>query len=146
MQSNVVSLPLSNFKLNSTAKREFQTSTYDEAEQQFITLLELEDLDKKLAAQPEIAASFEEVLEQATQVAYQAGSGDVDAAHRFLQRVLYRINRLNLFWYDDLRNYTNERSYYLQKIRDRIESSLTKFSQGTSAADDNTLVRVKRQS
>src|ERR1044072_7243286 len=31
-------------------------------------------------------------------------------------------------------------------IRDRIESSLTKFSQGTSAADDITLVIVKRQS
>ena len=30
-------------------------------------------------------------------------------------------------------------------IRDRIESSLTKFAQGTSAADDITLVIVKRQ-
>jgi len=30
-------------------------------------------------------------------------------------------------------------------IRDRIESSLTKFSQGTSASDDITLVIVKRQ-
>lgn len=30
-------------------------------------------------------------------------------------------------------------------IRDRIESALTKFSQGTSAADDITLVIVKRQ-
>src|SRR5687767_5658473 len=31
-------------------------------------------------------------------------------------------------------------------IRDRIESALTKFAQGTSAADDITLVIVKRQS
>jgi serine phosphatase RsbU (regulator of sigma subunit) len=31
-------------------------------------------------------------------------------------------------------------------IRDRIESSLTKFAQGTSAADDITLVIVKRES
>ena len=30
-------------------------------------------------------------------------------------------------------------------IRDRIESALTKFSQGTQAADDITLVIVKRQ-
>ena len=30
-------------------------------------------------------------------------------------------------------------------IRDRIESSLTKFSQGTAASDDITLVIVKRQ-
>ena len=31
-------------------------------------------------------------------------------------------------------------------LRDRIESALTKFSQGTQAADDITLVIVKRQS
>ena len=30
-------------------------------------------------------------------------------------------------------------------VRDRIESALTKFSQGTQAADDITLVIVKRQ-
>ena len=30
-------------------------------------------------------------------------------------------------------------------IRDRIESALTKFAQGTRAADDITLVIVKRQ-
>ena len=34
---------------------------------------------------------------------------------------------------------------YFAGIRDRIESSLTKFAQGTSAADDITLVIVKRQ-
>lgn len=122
MQSNVVSLPLTDFKVNSTAGRQSQSSIYKEAEQQFVTLLELEDLDKKLAARPEIAAKFESAIADAIQVAYEGASGDRNAAHLFLQRVLYRINRLNLFWYDDLRRYTNERSYYLQKIRDRIES------------------------
>src|SRR6266851_3072589 len=34
---------------------------------------------------------------------------------------------------------------YAAGIRDRIESALTKFAQGTSAADDITLVIVKRQ-
>ena len=43
------------------------------------------------------------------------------AAHLFLQRVLYKINRMVLFWYDDLRNYTNERSIWLANLRDRIE-------------------------
>lgn len=122
MQSNVVNLPLTNFKVNITAERQAEFN-YDEAERQFITLLELEDLDKKVAAQPEIAADFERAIAPAIQVAYKAASGDSDAAHRFLQRVLYRINRLNLFWYDDLRHYSNERSYYLQKIRDRIEEA-----------------------
>jgi uncharacterized transporter YbjL len=30
---------------------------------------------------------------------------DADAAHLFIQRVLYRINRLCLFWFDSLHNY-----------------------------------------
>ncbi len=53
--------------------------------------------------------------------AHDSEPKDTDAAHLFLQRILYRINRLNLFWYDDLRHYKNERSVYLQWIRDRIE-------------------------
>ncbi|WP_404790196.1 iron-containing redox enzyme family protein [Altericista sp. CCNU0014] len=47
----------------------------------------------------------------------------METAHLFLQRVLYWINRLNLFWYDDLARYTNERSVYLQRWRDRIEAA-----------------------
>jgi hypothetical protein len=40
-----------------------------------------------------------------------------------LQRVLYRINRLKLFWFDDLNNYDNERSAYLHQLRDRVEQA-----------------------
>ncbi|WIA10760.1 hypothetical protein OEZ85_010929 [Tetradesmus obliquus] len=47
---------------------------------------------------------------------------DVTAAHSFLQRLLYKINRLNHFWYDDLRNYENERSTWLATLRERIEA------------------------
>ena len=50
-----------------------------------------------------------------------AEEGDDGAAHLFLQRTLYRINRLKLFWYDDLARYDNERSNYLRSVRDRIE-------------------------
>ncbi|MBD2185428.1 iron-containing redox enzyme family protein [Aerosakkonema funiforme] len=121
MQSNVVSLPLTEFKLNKIIEQQAQVFKYDEAEQQFITLLYLENLDKKLAAQPEISVNFERAIAHAIEIAYKGESGDNDAAHLFLQRVLYRINRINLFWYDDLRHYTNERSYYLQKIRNQIE-------------------------
>ena len=115
MQSNVVEMPLTSWK------EQLQAVDYDEAEQQFVTLLELEDLDTKLEIQPEIAENFESILDGAIQVAYQEAPGDKEGAHRFLQRVLYRINRLKLFWYDDLRNYTNERSGYLRIVRDRIE-------------------------
>lgn len=116
MQSNVVHMPQISWN------EQLQAVDYHEAEQQFVTLLQLEDLDKKLEIQPELAKNFERVLDHAIQVAYQEAPGDSESAHRFLQRVLYRINRLKLFWYDDLRNYTNERSGYLRIVRDRIES------------------------
>jgi len=96
------------------------TQYYAQAEQQFIQLLEMEDLDRKLTAQSQIATEFEQAIATAIETAYLEVPSD-DAAHLFLQRVLYRINRLKLFWYDDLRRYTNERSLYLRKVRDRIE-------------------------
>jgi hypothetical protein len=63
---------------------------------------------------------FETALSLALKEAYQQPQGS-EAAHLFVQRVLYRINRLNLFWYDDLSHYANERSPYLHQIRDQIE-------------------------
>ncbi|AFZ32935.1 hypothetical protein Glo7428_4495 [Gloeocapsa sp. PCC 7428] len=96
-------------------------TVYTDAEQQLTQLLDMIDLDEKLASQPELASQFEASLDRAIQDAYHTDSHDA-AAHRFLQRVLYRINRLKLFWYDDLRHYTNERSAYLRSVRDRIEA------------------------
>ncbi len=108
MQSNIV-IPITDI------------INYDEAEQHFINLLDLEDLDSKLDVQPELASIVDKAIAQAIENAYSGASGD-DEAHLFLQRVLYRINRLQLFWYDDLRHYTNERSPYLNKVRDQIET------------------------
>lgn len=106
----------------STPTNQLTAINYDEAEQQFIKLLEMEDLDKNLGTQPEIVSNFERAIATALKDAYEGESGS-DAAHRFLQRVLYRINRLKLFWYDDLRRYTNERSAYLRTVRDQIEEA-----------------------
>ena len=108
MQSNIVS-PIAD------------TINYDEAEQQFINLLDLENLDSKLESQPELASIVDNVIAQAIKNAFSGAASD-DEAHLFLQRILYRINRLQLFWYDDLRHYTNERSPYLNKVRDTIET------------------------
>jgi hypothetical protein len=96
---------------------------YTEAEQQFIQLLTLENLDRQVNSQPELVGNLEVAIAQALNKAYTENSPreDVDAAHLFLQRILYRINRLNLFWYDDLGQYQNERSFYLQWLRDRLE-------------------------
>ena len=108
MQSNIVT-PIAD------------TINYDEAEQQFINLLDLEELDSKLESQPELASIVDNAIAQAIENAFSGAASD-DGAHLFLQRILYRINRLQLFWYDDLRHYTNERSPYLNKVRDTIET------------------------
>jgi hypothetical protein len=113
---------IANAERKNTQIEETINTNYDRAERQFVDLLATEGLDKKLEAKPELKGEFESTLSGAIRAAYQDGAGD-DAAHLFLQRVLYRINRLNLFWYDDLRHYVNERSFYLYKVRDQIESA-----------------------
>lgn len=96
--------------------------SYDIAETQFETLLGTEALDKNLSMLHPITQGFERVLEHALITAYQDGP-DSESAHQFLQRILYKINRLKLFWYDDLKCYENERSLYIQSIRDQIEEA-----------------------
>ena len=109
MQSNLVKFPSVKTGDKSTQTKERAATKYDRAEQQFIRLLATEDLDNQLNAETIDANEFERTLFSAIRAAYQNGYGNKEA-HRFLQRILYRINRLKLFWYDDLRNYTNERS------------------------------------
>ena len=101
-----------------------ETPNYSEAEHEFLKLLEIENLDQQIKESPSIVNEFEAALATALNAAYthtDTQTGE-PAAQLFLQRVLYRINRLNLFWYDDLQHYKNERSFYLQWVRDRIET------------------------
>lgn len=95
--------------------------SYEQAEQQFTRLIELDHLDQEIRSRPTVVQFFESTLTDALDAAY--GDNRDDKAHLFLQRILYRINRLKFFWYDDLRNYTNERSPYLQQVRDQIETA-----------------------
>ncbi|MEB3338702.1 MAG: iron-containing redox enzyme family protein [Leptolyngbyaceae bacterium] len=125
MQSNVL-MSLKDFsgtpKLSQDSlKNALGVPSYLNAEHQLIQFLETEDLDAQVTAQPSLIQDFAATLEAALGAAY-GSEGGCEAAHQFLQRVLYRINRLKLFWYDDLRHYTNERSPYLHQIRDQIES------------------------
>ncbi len=103
-------------------KDQLTASEYIQTEQEFAALVELVDLDQRLLDQPSIVSHFEVALATAIAAAYEH-SPSSEPAHSFLQRVLYRINRLKLFWYDDLRHYTNERSPYLQQVRDQIEAA-----------------------
>lgn len=118
MQNTIEILPSSESR--SLSKKQPVLPNYEAAERQFVDLLEVEDLDKTVATKPLLVSDFESAIAVALRSAYQEPNGS-EAAHSFLQRVLYRINRLNLFWYDDLRRYDNERSHYLRSVRDRIE-------------------------
>lgn len=122
MHSNLVMLPIAFAEGKSRQSEERTAIDYKSTEQQFTELLATDNLDKKLDTVAQIVNEFETALSAAISSAYQSDSGD-DQAHTFLMRILYRINRLNLFWYDDLRNYSNERSLYLSKVREQIEEA-----------------------
>jgi hypothetical protein len=96
---------------------------YVRAEQQLTVLLATDSLDSEVRRKPEIVSDFEEAITVAVNDAYcpHPKGEKAEAAHLFLQRVLYRINRLNLFWYDDLQHYKNERSLYLGWCSGQIE-------------------------
>jgi len=91
---------------------------YKNAEQDFVALLDEIDLDLKISVDPRIGKILQEKFHDALDVAFSVG--DV-GAHLFIQRCLYRVNRLKLFWYDQLHNYSNENSRYLFDIRTLIE-------------------------
>ena len=108
-----------------------QQDDFEEAEQQFHQLLTWENLDEQVKLQPELVKDLEIAIATATKIAYpkitygeaeQEKTAESEIAARFLQRILYRLNRLNLFWYDDLRNYQNEHSFYLKSLVEQIES------------------------
>jgi hypothetical protein len=121
MQMNMVALETERI-IPEALKTQPHDSFYYKAEQVFNQLLNAEGLDKETQKYAVLIDEFETSLMLALEEAYLQPQG-TESAHTFVQRVLYRINRLNLFWYDDLSHYANERSPYLHKIRDRIETS-----------------------
>ena len=107
-------------KIDSAA--EVSDIDFQDIERQFTRLLHLDDLDQKITQKPALKESFEDALECALSDLTD-GTECEPQALLFLQRILYRINRLKLFWYDDLQNYANEGSPYLFGIQSRIESA-----------------------
>ena len=91
------------------------------ADAQFAPLTEAVNLDKKLRANPAMAARFEGAMARAIPSAYPDDGPGTESAHWLLHRALYRVNRLGMFFYDDLRRYSNEHSPYLVAVRERIE-------------------------
>ncbi len=109
-----------NFLSNLEMSHDLAEYDLDEVERQFVQLLSLENLDKKIRDNPSLTEALEIAIEEAVADAYE-NDGEADHCHLFLQRILYRINRMKLFWYDSLSNYDNECSPYLAGIRNRIE-------------------------
>ncbi len=93
---------------------------FDMLERQFSDLLRLDNLDERIRDNPDLTETLEIAIEESVADAYESESGS-ELCHLFLQRILYRINRMKLFWYDNLNNYENESSPYLAGIRQRIE-------------------------
>ncbi|HTL89028.1 MAG TPA: iron-containing redox enzyme family protein [Leptolyngbya sp.] len=120
MQGSLVTSPPAQALVPEAIGAIVKSNPYYKAELTFSELIEAENLDQQLEPLKAQIQYFETALTLALTEAYQQHS---DAAHLFIQRVLYRINRLNLFWYDDLTHYANERSLYLQKIRNQIETA-----------------------
>ena len=104
---------------------------YGEVEESFAELIKTKRLDDYVRDRPPAVRLFESAVERALRSIHPTGAESAtshsrqadDCARLFLQRVLYRINRLKLFWFDDLNNYDNEHSVYLHQLRDRIEQA-----------------------
>jgi heme oxygenase-like protein len=109
--------------LNSKNETTVCKINYKAIEKEFDELLTLKDLDPKIAATPALVESFEEDLGEILADAFDEGAPHSSPSHLCVHRILYRINRLKLFWYDDLDNYNNENSHYLLKIRNQMESA-----------------------
>ncbi len=91
-----------------------------EMENELAALIETDDLDRRVSSGTLSTTDFDRALDASIERAFQSADNH---HHLFLQRVLYRVNRLKLFWYDDLDRYKNEHSKYLQEVRERIESA-----------------------
>ena len=63
-------------------------------------------------------------------------------AHIFIQRCLYRINRLKLFWYDELNNYSNENSRFLFDLRTKIEKKWSAWEENQIPTENSQRVDV----
>ena len=63
-------------------------------------------------------------------------------ANIFIQRCLYRINRLKLFWYDELNNYLNENSRFLFDLRTKIEKKWSAWEENQIPSENLQRVDV----
>ncbi len=102
-----------------------------ELEAEFVSLLNSDNLDQLIAGNPGRIENFQSELDSFLSDAYANDEG-CSQAHLLLQRILYRINRLKLFWYDNLENYSNEDSSFLFSLRLKIEKAWQDWEESNS--------------
>ena len=100
-----------------------------------------ENLDEKILTEPHIVDFFNETIDTALDIAF---SSDNKFAHLFIQRILYRINRLKLFWYDKLNNYSNEDSCFTFGLRKKIEKKWSAWEENQISSESLQEVNVFR--
>lgn len=89
-------------------------------EQKFIEFLNLDNIDQLMYfTERDVYYSFIQELNNELESAYTLNNSQ---SHLFLQKIMYRINRLKLFWNDSLDNYKNESSMFINDIRNKIET------------------------
>jgi len=115
--------------LNSQADLTILDFSCQEFENEFVDLLRSDNLDREVAENPQRVVNFQSELKTFLSDAYKNEEG-CSQAHRVLQRILYRINRLKLFWYDSLDNYSNEDSSFLFSLRSEIETAWQGWEEG----------------
>ena len=96
--------------------------SYQKLEDEFVEFLSVDKLDRVIAENPRKLEKINSKLEVSLFNAFKNDEGCTHA-HLFLQRLLYRINRLKLFWYDELENYANEDSTFIFLLRLKIENA-----------------------
>jgi len=109
--------------------------SHQELEDEFVDLLELDDLDLYFSQNPNRAENLKSKVKALISDAFNENEG-CSHAHLFLQRILYRINRLKFFWYDPLDNYSNEDSVFLFTLRKEIEDAWQDWEDDNSATLD----------
>lgn len=91
----------------------------------FDQLLAIDNIDKEIYNDDKsVYNNFIDSLNKEIDGAYNLNNSE---SHLILQKIMYKINRLKLFWYDDLNNYKNESSMFINDIRNRIEADWQKW-------------------
>lgn len=97
----------------------------------FQTLVHLSDLDSRAEKEPELLAPIHDWLDDTLDSTWRVGSEADEprlAGQRLVgHRLLYGINRLSLYWFDDPANYVNEHSRVLHAVARRIEAAWQKW-------------------